>query len=204
LFQFQREDIVKLLTKRFGILAWDPGCGKTIGGLTFALGALAIGDCAPRVLVVAPQDLIPQWFAEIGKFFGAEFASEWFVVSGIEDAIQLARLSRRVPKTYPLFAITWYEALRDAIGDEKLVKRDDGAPCFYCNRMSSITTVYVPTAAHSTVHLTFPVAGTQHGFSRSSSKTECSLWTKALTSKAAKACEVSQHDGLSQPSIASS
>jgi len=66
--------------------------------LAFALGALAIGDCAPRVLVVAPQDLIPQWFAEIGKFFGAEFAAEWFVVSGVEDAIQLARLSRKVPK----------------------------------------------------------------------------------------------------------
>jgi SNF2 family DNA or RNA helicase len=135
LFQFQREDIVKLLTKRFGILAWDPGCGKTIGGLTFALGALAIGDCVPRVLVVAPQDLIPQWFAEIGKFFGAEFAAEWFVVSGIEDAIQLARLSRRVGKTYPLFAITWYEALRDAIGEERIVKRNEGEPCFYCNRI---------------------------------------------------------------------
>ena len=133
LFQFQREDIVKLLTKRFGILAWDPGCGKTIGGLAFALGALAMGDCAQRVLVVAPQDLIPQWFAEIEKFFGAEFVSEWLTVSGIEDAVKLVRLSRIVPKSYPLFAITWYEALRDAIGEDKLVKRDDGASCPYCN-----------------------------------------------------------------------
>jgi hypothetical protein len=135
LFQFQREDIVKLLTKRFGILAWDPGCGKTIGGLAFALGALAIGDCVPRVLVVAPQDLILQWFAEIGKFFGAEFASEWLVISGVEDAIRLARLSRKVGKTHPLFAITWYEALRDAIGEEKLVKREEGASCFYCRHV---------------------------------------------------------------------
>jgi len=132
LFQFQREDIVKLLTKRFGILAWDPGCGKTIGGLVFALGALAMGDCAQRVLVVVPQDLIPQWFAEIEKFFGADFASEWIVISGIEDAINLVRLSRIVPKTYPLFAITWYEALRDAVGEDKLIKRSDGESCPCC------------------------------------------------------------------------
>ena len=134
LFRFQREDIVKLLTKRFGILAWDPGCGKTIGGLAFALGALAMGDCEQRVLVIAPQDLIPQWFTEIEKFFGEEFASEWITISGIEDAVRLVHLSRIVPKSYPLFAITWYEALRDGIGEDRKVKRNDGDFCPYCNR----------------------------------------------------------------------
>ena len=132
LFQFQRTDIIKLLTKRFGILGWDPGCGKTIGGLIFALGALAMGDCAQRVLVIAPQDLIRQWFAEIEKFFGQDFASEWIIVSGIEDAVQLVRLSRIVPRNYPLFAITWYEALRDSVGEDRSVKREDGMYCEIC------------------------------------------------------------------------
>lgn len=134
LLNFQREDLARLLVKGSGILAWDPGCGKTVAGLFFALGAIMMGKARPRVLVVAPQDLVLQWFREMRKFFGEEFASEWFVVDSVERAVLLRNISRRLPKDIPLYAITWYEALRSKVGDDRPIKREKGTPCPVCRQ----------------------------------------------------------------------
>lgn len=131
LMAFQREDLARLLAKGFGILAWDPGCGKTIAGLLFAIGAIMMG-AKPRVLVVAPQDLIPQWFREMRKFFGNEFADEWVVVDSIEQAIMLRNVANCLPRSVPLYAITWYEVLRSKIGEDRLIERDKSKLCPAC------------------------------------------------------------------------
>jgi hypothetical protein len=73
---FQRDDLLRLLFKGYGVLAWDPGLGKTLAGYLFALTAITAGLAKPRVVIVAPQDLIPQWLFEARKFFGVDFANE--------------------------------------------------------------------------------------------------------------------------------
>ncbi len=133
LFAFQRHDIAALLTKGYGILGWDPGLGKTIAGLCFALGAIHLG-AKPRVLIVCPQDLVVQWLREVEKFFGAELAGEFLLVSNAEDALRLLHLSKLVPPHIPLYAITWYEALRSAVGEDQPIHREDGGLCGVCRR----------------------------------------------------------------------
>jgi SNF2 family DNA or RNA helicase len=134
LLKFQREDLIRMLAKGSGILGWDPGLGKTIAGLVFALGAVSMG-AKPRVLIVCPQDLVHQWLREIRKFFGNEFADQFIIVHNIEEAIYLTWLSKIVPKHVPLYAITWYEVLRSTTSEEKLLRRDDGDICPACNRV---------------------------------------------------------------------
>lgn len=134
LLRFQREDIARLLVKGSGILAWDPGCGKTLAGLFFALGAIEMGKALPRVLVLAPQDLVLQWFKEITKFFGEDFASNWIVVDSLQRAVMLAQLAKKVPKNVPLFAITWYEVLRSKVGKDIEIKREAGTSCPVCKQ----------------------------------------------------------------------
>ena len=134
LFAFQRHDIAALLAKGYGILGWDPGLGKTVAGLCFALGAIHLG-AKPRVLIVCPQDLVAQWLRETEKFFGQEFAEEFILVRNVEDAIRLLRLSKLVPKHIPLYAITWYEALRSSVGEDQPIQRECGEPCLLCRRI---------------------------------------------------------------------
>lgn len=74
---FQLQDVGRLLVKGSGLLSWEQGLGKTLGGLTFAQAAArwrparswGEGNRPTRrsrpgrnvALFVAPQDLIPQW-----------------------------------------------------------------------------------------------------------------------------------------------
>jgi len=134
LLNFQRDDLVRLLAKGFGILGWDPGLGKTLAGLVFALGAVALG-AKPRVLIVCPQDLVQQWFREIKKFFGQEFADQFIIVHNLEEAINLVRIAKLVPKHIPLYAITWYEVLRSATSVDKPIERKPGSICPECKQV---------------------------------------------------------------------
>ncbi len=113
--RFQKEDLARLLTKGFGIYAADPGLGKTIIGWMFALAAMQFHKTAARVLIVAPQDIVPHWISEAEKFFGSEFVSDICIVRNVQDAIALYRVAKLLPKDIPLFVITYYEALRHAL-----------------------------------------------------------------------------------------
>jgi hypothetical protein len=73
--KFQREDLARALTKtRDGggfILSWEQGGGKTLGAAGYALGAVANG-ARNQVLFLVPQDLIPQYRADIADNLGIE------------------------------------------------------------------------------------------------------------------------------------
>ena len=75
--KFQREDLARALTKtRDGggfILSWEQGGGKTLGAAGYALGAVRNG-ARDQVLFLVPQDLIPQYRADIFENLGIEVA----------------------------------------------------------------------------------------------------------------------------------
>ena len=68
---FQKQDIARLLLKGGGLLAWEQGLGKSLGGLAFAQAVVKLG-AEDKVLFIVPQDLIPQWQREAAKFFNRE------------------------------------------------------------------------------------------------------------------------------------
>ena len=53
---FQRDDIARLLLKGGGMLCWEQGCGKTLGGMAFAKGIMdkSISQSARRGVVHCP------------------------------------------------------------------------------------------------------------------------------------------------------
>lgn len=67
--KFQVEDLARLLVKGDGMISWEQGLGKTLGGLTFAEASIRLG-AQEAVLVIAPKDLIPQWQRECQRFLG--------------------------------------------------------------------------------------------------------------------------------------
>lgn len=77
---YQKKDIAALSVHNRGILAWQQGLGKTPGGVAFAIQAGLTKAMADQkksgrslpVLIVAPQDLIPQWMSEAQKFYGID------------------------------------------------------------------------------------------------------------------------------------
>ena len=72
--EFQVKDIARMLFKGFGLLAWEQGLGKTVGGLAFFRAATKMqgqGKSAKKkFLVVTAADLIPQWTREAERFLG--------------------------------------------------------------------------------------------------------------------------------------
>ena len=68
---WQLEDLARLLTKGSGVLAWEQGGGKSLGGATLIQAQWERG-AARRALIVCPQDLVPQWKREIKRFYGTE------------------------------------------------------------------------------------------------------------------------------------
>jgi ribosomal protein S27AE len=68
---WQLEDLARLVVKGSGVLGWEQGGGKSLGGATLIHALWERG--APRKgLIVCPQDLIPQWKREIKRFYGEE------------------------------------------------------------------------------------------------------------------------------------
>ena len=68
---FQKDHLARLLTKGRGMLAHEQGLGKTLMLMTLAEAVIRLGGIM-NVLIVSPQDLIPQWGREAKKFFGRE------------------------------------------------------------------------------------------------------------------------------------
>lgn len=136
--EYQRDDIARLLTKDRAILAWEQGLGKSPGGLTFSMAAsFAFAQSKGKelpTLIIAPQDLIPQWKAEARKFYGIELThigrhkggkARKVIAGGEEQNITSASIKNLIEareiaeelKSNPYkggFYITHYEALSGA------------------------------------------------------------------------------------------
>lgn len=134
---YQAKDIAALSVNHRGICAWQQGLGKTLGGLAFAFNA-AMKENPDRidktpVLVIAPQDLIPQWQAEAKKFYGIDL--EWIgrhkgknagnggvevkdgnggtnITGGaIQNLVDARSVAKRIREGHGGFYITHFEAL---------------------------------------------------------------------------------------------
>lgn len=68
---FQAQDISRLVFKGGGLLAWEQGLGKTLGGLLFMEMAWRMG-AQKAGLVITANDLIDQWCRESQRFLGYE------------------------------------------------------------------------------------------------------------------------------------
>ncbi len=68
---WQLEDLARLVVKGSGVLGWEQGGGKSLGGATL-IHALWERGAARKGLIVCPQDLVPQWKREIKRFYGVE------------------------------------------------------------------------------------------------------------------------------------
>lgn len=101
--QFQVEDLARLIVKRRAILAWEQGLGKSLAGLTFAEAFARLGD-KDTVLLIVPQDLIPQWQREAKKFFNRELT----VISDVADAL---KVRKHILSGGTGWYISYYEAI---------------------------------------------------------------------------------------------
>jgi len=68
---WQLEDLARLVVKGSGVLGWEQGGGKSLGGATL-IHALWERGAARKGLIVCPQDLILQWKREIRRFYGED------------------------------------------------------------------------------------------------------------------------------------
>lgn len=84
--QFQVDDIARLLFKKRGLLAWEQGLGKMLGGIAFSEGAVALGAQDARLFIV-PGDLVDQWQREIKRMLGKEAT----IITSHGHAHQIAR-----------------------------------------------------------------------------------------------------------------
>lgn len=120
---FQREDLARLLVKGNGLLAWEQGLGKTIGG-----GAAYIEACWRRgaqkvALLIVPQDLIPQWRREVERVLGREIT----LIKTHGEAKRIAGQIRR--REIEGIFISYFEALavngtgRSEMQPEKIIKQ---------------------------------------------------------------------------------
>ncbi|MBN2015903.1 hypothetical protein JW766_03645 [Candidatus Dojkabacteria bacterium] len=100
---FQREDLARLLLKHGGLLSWEQGLGKTLGGLAFARASVQLG-AEDKALFIVPQDLVPQWQRECRRFFNRELT----VIRDIPQARWARNYLRDVKSGW---FITYYEAL---------------------------------------------------------------------------------------------
>jgi len=100
--EFQRDDLARLLCRGNGVLAWEQGLGKMLGAL-----AWHITRGFKRILLIVPQDLIPQWTTEAESKFGIKLIR----LQTIREARLLAKRPKPGPHKEPEVYITHYEAL---------------------------------------------------------------------------------------------
>ena len=79
--KFQREDLSRAAIHDGLILAWDPGCGKSLAGIAWALIKVGWNNnkgCDPLkpVLIVAPGNLHRQWVKEANDKFKIDLELE--------------------------------------------------------------------------------------------------------------------------------
>ncbi len=91
--EHQREDLPRAAMHDGCILSWDPGMGKSLGGMT--LSAL---KNAKRTLFVVPAGLHRQWIKEAKRFYGIDL----IVIRNQADAYRLMREGKLpLPGTTP-------------------------------------------------------------------------------------------------------
>lgn len=100
---WQLEDLSRLVVKGSGILCWEQGGGKSLGGATL-IHALWERGAARKGLIVCPQDLILQWRREIKRFYGIE-------VEHITTPAQARAVARHLKTGGTGLYITHYEVL---------------------------------------------------------------------------------------------
>ena len=108
--RFQRDHLSRLLVKGRGILAHDPGLGKTLQLMVLAEAHRYLG-AAPQALFITMQDLLLQWQAECKKFFGRRFE----IISSPGHA---RRVADRVKRGEIGWWLTYYECL-SVVGRKK-------------------------------------------------------------------------------------
>lgn len=101
--RFQIEDCARMLVKGTGLLAWEQGLGKTLGGILYTECQVKLG-CQDAALFIVPKDLIPQWERECERFIGAK--PELVKTHGEAHALA-KKLKMKGTGRY----ITYYEAL---------------------------------------------------------------------------------------------
>lgn len=88
--EFQVKDIARMLFKKGGLLSWEQGLGKTLGGLAFYAAAKKEG-AQDALLIVTANDLIDQWQREYERFVGGELER----ITGHGQAVEIARKLKR-------------------------------------------------------------------------------------------------------------
>jgi hypothetical protein len=101
--EWQLEDLARLVVKGSGLLCWEQGGGKSLGGATLIHAAWQRG-AARKGLIVCPQDLIPQWLREIRRFYGEE-------ATHITSPAQARAVARHLRAGGTGLYITHYEVL---------------------------------------------------------------------------------------------
>ncbi|MGN6258313.1 MAG: SNF2-related protein [Solirubrobacterales bacterium] len=101
--EWQLEDLARLVVKGSGVLGWEQGGGKSLGGATL-IHALWERGAAEQALIVCPQDLVPQWRREIRRFYGVE-------VEHITSPAQARAVARHLKAGGTGLYITHYEVL---------------------------------------------------------------------------------------------
>ncbi|MGF1473171.1 MAG: hypothetical protein ACFB50_15715 [Rubrobacteraceae bacterium] len=107
---FQIDHLSRLLVKERGMLAHDPGLGKTLQLMVLAEAHRYLG-AAPQALFLTMQDLLRQWSAECKKFFGRRFEI-------ISSPGQARRVADRVERGEVGWWLTYYECL-SVVGRKK-------------------------------------------------------------------------------------
>ena len=100
---FQLDHLSRLLIKGRGMLAHEPGLGKTLQQMCLAEAQVKLG-AKPCALFVSPQDLVLQTNRECKKFFGRR-------MEHIKTIAHARDVARRVDAGEPGWWITHFEAL---------------------------------------------------------------------------------------------
>lgn len=107
---FQLDHLSRLLIKERGMLAHDPGLGKTLQLMVLAEAHRYLG-AEPQALFVVPQDLLAQWSREAKRFFNRR-------LEPIKSPGAARRAADRARGGEPTWWITYYECL-SVVGRKK-------------------------------------------------------------------------------------
>lgn len=99
---FQLDDMARFQIRGSGVCGWEQGLGKMLFGL-----AVAKSRGVKRALVIAPQDLIPQWTAEAASKLGIRLQR----IKSIAHAREIAKTPKPAASEPAEYFIVHYEAL---------------------------------------------------------------------------------------------